>query len=65
MTTLETSRAPEVISIVVPLSLPSTTWPPVTFVNAGVFKRVGTKAGVVLNAEAGTLAPNTWYDNNA
>ncbi len=63
--TLEVRSPPDVTITSVPLRAPFTTCPPVTLVNLGGSKNVGTNAGVVWKSDDRTTDLRTWYDRTA
>jgi hypothetical protein len=60
VTTVLFVNKPLKISTLEPLSSPSTLCPPVTFAYVVLVNSVGTNAGVVLKADAGTVPFRTW-----
>lgn len=65
MTTVLISFSPLMISTVLPLSTPPTTWPPVTLANVEFVNSDGTNCIVVVKAVDGSVAFKTWYSRRA
>jgi hypothetical protein len=51
--TIDLDSNPEVMTTSVPLSMPPTRWPPVTFVKVSFVSKVGRKADELVKADAG------------